>query len=208
MFKALIYIRAIQKVREPAMFFVQIVMPVIYISLGVFLSQLSPPKQADNNQATLQPSLYSGHFSPSLFGLQSNLTGNSFNNFLETFTEKSVKDINNSLAYEDLEGLGLMTVFRQESAQDQFIGYFNDTAQHSIPILINTINNYYSSLYSSGPISLTSQPFRITDVPLTFDGGAFAGNLFVGITYVFIPCGFALELIYDRQVRGVPIIAR
>ena len=33
-----------------------------------------------------------------------------------------------------------------------------------------------------------------------FDGGAFSGSIFIGFTYVISACGFALELIYDREV--------
>ena len=54
---------------------------------------------------------------------------------------------------------------------------------------------------------MRTQPFRLTEIPVAFDGGAFGGNLLIGITYVFIPCGFALELIYDRQVTVIILIS-
>merc|ERR1719228_207734 len=51
MFKALVYLRTIMKFREPAMFFEQIVMPIIYICIGTFVSNLSSPPADKNNQA-------------------------------------------------------------------------------------------------------------------------------------------------------------
>jgi hypothetical protein len=55
----------------------------------------------------------------------------------------------------------------------------------------------------SGPVSLISQPFRLTQAPQSFDGRSFGGGMLVGLTYIFIPIGFAMELIEDREVRNV-----
>ena len=35
-----------------------------------------------------------------------------------------------------------------------------------------------------------------------FDGGAFAGAMFIGFTYVMMPLGMGLELIEDREIRA------
>ena len=52
---------------------------------------------------------------------------------------------------------------------------------------------------------LTSQPFRLTQPPQSFDGRSFGGGMLVGLTYIFIPIGFALELIEDREVNIVSL---
>merc|ERR1712106_336791 len=67
MFKALVYLRTLMRFREPAMFFVQIVMPVIYICLGVFLSDLSEPNVNQDNEAILTPHMYEDDFYPYLY---------------------------------------------------------------------------------------------------------------------------------------------
>jgi len=104
----------------------------------------------------------------------------------------------------DLVNSNLLTVLREDADDkvDSFVAYFNDTAQHSIPVMINALSNAYAMLYDIGNISLTSKPFRLTEIPVSFDGGSFGGNLLIGITYAFIPCGFALELITDRHIRA------
>jgi hypothetical protein len=58
----------------------------------------------------------------------------------------------------------------------------------------------YSNVVVSGPVSLISQPFRLTQAPQSFDGRSFGGGMLVGLTYIFIPIGFAMELIEDREV--------
>ncbi len=57
-----------------------------------------------------------------------------------------------------------------------------------------------SNVVVSGPVSLISQPFRLTQAPQSFDGRSFGGGMLVGLTYIFIPIGFAMELIEDREV--------
>ena len=52
-----------------------------------------------------------------------------------------------------------------------------------------------------GNISVTSQLMRYVEPPASFDGATFGGGIMVGMTYVFIPIGFALELIEDREVE-------
>ena len=55
-----------------------------------------------------------------------------------------------------------------------------------------------------GNISLTSHPFKAAKTgqpPTQFDGAAFSGSIFLGFTYTLVIMGFAMELIYDRQVK-------
>ena len=57
-----------------------------------------------------------------------------------------------------------------------------------------------SSFGLNQTIDTTSQPFQTTEKEPGFDGGSFSGSIFIGFTYVIMVCGFALELIYDREV--------
>lgn len=203
MFKALLYLRTLIRFREPGMFFIQIVMPVAYICLGVYLSDLSNPKVDKDSEAALTPQMYRDDFNPYFYGYQSvSQSDSSFESDFENFTGKPLDKINYDVKFPELLGRNLVTVIKEEAGNAKYVGYFNDTAQHSIPILVNAMSNAYSMLYDIGNITVSSHPFKLTEIPQEFDGGAFSGNLFIGLTYAFIPCGFALELIYDRQIRA------
>ena len=205
MFWALTYLRFIMRFREPAMFFVQIVMPIIYISLGVFLSNLSKPSAGTSPSVDLSPSLYTPVYQP-LYGYWPPTPTSSppdFLNFLEDYTGQPLKTVNSSLDFPDLLGQDLVTMLQEDDGDTGFLAYFNTTAQHSLPVLVNSFSNAQArQLGLQGNITVSSQSFRKTTVAPGFDGSSFGGNMLVGITYVFIPCGFALELIYDREIRA------
>ena len=155
MFKALVYLRTIIRFREPAMFFVQIVMPVIYICLGVFLSGLSDPQVNQDNQALLSPQLYKDDFYPHLYGFQNLLDKDPpFLDDFENFTGKHLDRIPSDVGFANLLDRNLVTVLKGENNVEEYIGYFNDTAQHSIPILINSMSNAYAMLYNIGNLDL------------------------------------------------------
>ena len=151
MFKALVYLRTLMRFREPAMFFVQIVMPVIYICLGVFLSNLNEPQVNQDNEAILSPQLYQDDFYPSLYGFQNLLDEDPpFLKDFESYTGKHLERIPGEVGFTDLLNKNLVTVLKEGSNADAYVGYFNDTAQHSIPILINAMSNAYAMLYNIG----------------------------------------------------------
>ena len=206
-FWALIKLRMIMKVREPAMFFVQIVMPILYISLGVFLSDLGGNDNGPSPSVELVPGLYNSIYQPNLFGFKQ-AEGSSdippLLNFLKDYSGEPLKVINSSVEFSELVDLNLMAVVAgNELSSRTFTNYYDSTAQHSLPVIVNSFSNALARSYNlDTDISVSSQPLRKTTIQPAFDGGAFSGNMFVGITYVFIPCGFALELIYDRQIRA------
>jgi hypothetical protein len=139
--------------REPAMFFVQIVMPVIYICLGGFLSDMSEPSVNQDNEAVLTPQMYKDDFYPFLYGFQNmEASDPAFLTDFENYTGKILDRISSEVGFTDLLGRNLVTVLRNEATSNDYVGYFNDTAQHSIPILINSISNAYAMLYDIGNI--------------------------------------------------------
>ena len=142
------------------MFFVQIVMPVIYICLGVFLSDLSDPQVNQDNQALLTPQMYKDDFYPYLYGFQNLLqTDPPFLNDFENYTGKLLDRIPSDDGFMDLLDRNLVTVLKNEKSEDEYVGYFNDTAQHSIPILINAMSNAYAMHYNIGNINIFNTLF-------------------------------------------------
>ena len=198
-FRAMVAVRVLNKLREPSILFVQIVLPVIYICLGIYLQSGSPPKTGSDTDRHLSPTLYINSYTPALFGVQ-NVTED-FNDFIEEFTGSPVLDIDTNVDFKDLISQNLMGVIKRKS-DEELIAYFNSSAQHSMPVMINLITNYYSSLASLGNISLSTQSWLIegANVETGEIFKTFGACFFIGMAYVIAPLGMALELIYDRSV--------
>ena len=81
----------------------------------------------------------------------------------------------------------------------------NDIKSHILPLALNDFSKTMATFYGvGGNISLTSHPFKAAKTgqpPTQFDGAAFSGSIFLGFTYTLVIMGFAMELIYDRQVK-------
>ena len=81
----------------------------------------------------------------------------------------------------------------------------NDVKTHILPLVLNDFSKTMATFYGvGGNISLTSHPFKAAKTgqpPTQFDGATFSGSIFLGFTYTLVIMGFALELIYDRQVK-------
>ena len=79
----------------------------------------------------------------------------------------------------------------------------DDRKSHSMPVAINDLTNAMAKYYlgEEYEIQVISQPFEAQSLNANFDGGAFAGSMFLGFVFVVVVMGQALELIGDREVR-------
>lgn len=89
---------------------------------------------------------------------------------------------------------------------------YNDTMQHSLPIILNLLSNaiYRIAMSSSdnsgddvdvSPIEVRAHPFRQTAQPQEFNVGTFSTALFVGMIFVLIPVSLAVDMVYDREMK-------
>lgn len=94
---------------------------------------------------------------------------------------------------------------------------YNDTMQHSLPIILNLLSNaiYRIAMSSIGgggggdndddvdvsPIEVRAHPFRQTAQPQEFNVGTFSTALFVGMIFVLIPVSLAVDMVYDREMK-------
>ena len=69
------------------------------------------------------------------------------------YVGKPIKRISEDTKFPALLDLDLLTVFKQE--EDTVTGFFNSTAQHSIPIVVNTLSNAYAMMYNIGKNLMT-----------------------------------------------------
>ncbi|EEB12939.1 predicted protein [Pediculus humanus corporis] len=87
---------------------------------------------------------------------------------------------------------------------------YNDTMQHSLPILMNLLNNALYRFFvhgkSSGmfdpPIVMKTHPFQQTSQPEGLHFGTFTSALFIGMTFVLVPVSLAVDMVYDREIKA------
>ncbi|XP_015126948.1 ATP-binding cassette sub-family A member 5 [Diachasma alloeum] len=82
---------------------------------------------------------------------------------------------------------------------------YNDTMQHSLPIVMNIISNaYYRFLAgndASTLIEVRTHPFQQTSQPQEFNIGIASSALFIGMNFVLVPITLAVDMVYDREIK-------
>ncbi|XP_011146554.1 ABC transporter A family member 1 isoform X4 [Harpegnathos saltator] len=83
---------------------------------------------------------------------------------------------------------------------------YNDTMQHSLPILLNILSNTYHRLVSGKneptPIEVKTHPFQQTSQPQEFKIGTASSALFIGMDFVLVPITLAVDMVYDREIKA------
>lgn len=83
---------------------------------------------------------------------------------------------------------------------------YNDTTQHSLPILLNLLSNTLLKINSDGmdyeKIEIRSHPFQQTAQPQQFNIGTFSSAIFVGMIFVLIPVSLSIDMVYDREMKA------
>ncbi|XP_031848316.1 cholesterol transporter ABCA5 isoform X1 [Nomia melanderi] len=83
---------------------------------------------------------------------------------------------------------------------------YNDTMQHSLPILINLLSNTYYRLVSGNdnvePIGVKTHPFQQTSQPQEFNIGTASSAVFIGMNFVLLPIILVVDMVYDREIKA------
>ncbi|XP_076675043.1 cholesterol transporter ABCA5 isoform X2 [Andrena cerasifolii] len=83
---------------------------------------------------------------------------------------------------------------------------YNDTTQHSLPILINLLSNTYHRLISNQdnlkPIEVKTHPFQQTSQPQEFNIGTASSAVFIGMNFVLLPITLVVDMVYDREIKA------
>ncbi|XP_014610023.1 PREDICTED: ABC transporter A family member 1-like isoform X1 [Polistes canadensis] len=83
---------------------------------------------------------------------------------------------------------------------------YNDTMQHSLPILVNVLLNTYYRLVAGKddvpPIEVKTHPFQQTSQPQEFNVGIASSALFIGMDFVLLPITLAVDMVYDREIKA------
>ncbi|XP_006608402.1 ABC transporter A family member 1-like isoform X1 [Apis dorsata] len=83
---------------------------------------------------------------------------------------------------------------------------YNDTMQHSLPILINLLSNTYYRLISDKDnlthIEVKTHPFQQTSQPQEFNIGTASSALFIGMHFILLPITLVVDMVYDREIKA------
>ncbi|XP_035731949.1 ABC transporter A family member 1-like isoform X2 [Vespa mandarinia] len=83
---------------------------------------------------------------------------------------------------------------------------YNDTMQHSLPILLNVLLNTYYRLVAGRDdvqqIEIKTHPFQQTSQPQEFNIGVASSALFIGMDFVLLPITLAVDMVYDREIKA------
>ncbi|XP_024942835.1 ATP-binding cassette sub-family A member 5 [Cephus cinctus] len=83
---------------------------------------------------------------------------------------------------------------------------YNDTMQHSLPILMNILSNAFYRLHSKDedikPIKVSTHPFQQTSQPQEFNVGIGSSSIFIGMHFVLVPITLAVDMVYDREIKA------
>ncbi|KAG8236660.1 hypothetical protein J437_LFUL014508, partial [Ladona fulva] len=96
----------------------------------------------------------------------------------------------------------------QDSTSISMTAIYNDTLQHSLPILVNIINNAVYRMVVNPedrgvyPLIVKTHPFQMTSQPAEFNSGSFSSSLFIGMIFVLVPISLAVDMVYDREVKA------
>lgn len=85
--------------------------------------------------------------------------------------------------------------------------FYNDTTQHSLPVVMNMITNAISRVFAGSnndvhPIEIKSHPFQQTAQPQEFNLGTLSSAVFVGMIFVLIPVTLSVDMVYDREMKA------
>ncbi|KAJ8680638.1 hypothetical protein QAD02_016425, partial [Eretmocerus hayati] len=82
---------------------------------------------------------------------------------------------------------------------------YNDTLQHSLPIVLNAFMNAYRNTLVPGPtqpIRIKTHPFQQTAQPQEFNMGITSAAIFIGMDIVLVPITLAVDMVYDREIKA------
>ncbi|CAG2245460.1 ABCA5 [Mytilus edulis] len=221
-FWALSKVRLIRSLKDKALLFVNLILPVVFVVVGLVVSKTSAMNTATAPSPlnlTLASGIYANYtnYSPSAKNppvlLRDSLGTTTGNAFLQMFRSMfETKTFTNSSEIVDTTsnfGIDLKNLTVTASSISN-VGYsilYNSKATHSIPSVILLMSNSLLSMASSlvngtrNTISTASLPLWKPSTKLAYNNNAFSSVILVAIAFVVVPPGFAVDLVKDRQYK-------
>ncbi|KAI4454722.1 atp-binding cassette transporter subfamily a abca [Holotrichia oblita] len=203
---ALISLRTLRLLRDLQKLYFMILLPLGFATGSLYLNRIQ------NIEPKIKPLVLNG----STYGMGDsfavhNASGENIDTFLDRLWDLDVDNIdlydgNFSMLLDMSPHMAALNINMFKEPEFNFTVIYNDTAQHSLPILINLINNALYRLLSPDdnwePIVVRTQPFQQTSQPEAFNIGIFSTATFMGMIFVLVPVSLAVDMVYDREIKA------
>eukprot|EP01114_Cavostelium_apophysatum_P013017 TRINITY_DN3066_c0_g1_i2.p1 TRINITY_DN3066_c0_g1~~TRINITY_DN3066_c0_g1_i2.p1 ORF type:complete len:1610 (-),score=443.90 TRINITY_DN3066_c0_g1_i2:33-4862(-) len=202
---ALASIKLKQFVRKPASVFCGIVIPIILVFIGCLVAFLQRDKGTSSpiSVVHLNGDLYSGGLGRSFPAV--NATGGLLPpNIAETSPGMMFVDgITSASEFETYlsehpDHIGGLYIDDWQAAAVNVTFTFNDTAVHSLPLLMNVLTNAQLKQFGAN-VSMSIK--SLEKESLNFDVSRFAATFLIGFSIIFTPVQFTAALVRDCKVK-------
>ncbi|KAK6641556.1 hypothetical protein RUM44_013268 [Polyplax serrata] len=207
---ALLRLRVLRMFRDLQKLYIMIVLPLAFAALGLYMNSI---QELGSKQTSLE-------LSAETYIKETNLavyngSGGNLDQFYKMLLKSGFEDIeryngNYSLLLEVKPHMAALNINVFDPPVFNVTLIYNDTMQHSLPILMNLFNNaLYRFLVHNkngrtleSPIVMKTHPFQQTSQPEGLHFGTFTSALFIGMTFVLVPVSLAVDMVYDREIKA------
>nr|XP_049698966.1 cholesterol transporter ABCA5 [Helicoverpa armigera] len=210
-FCALVYIRMMRMIRDPYKLYVMIFMPIISCALGLYMKsrqivffRMQPLK--------LDPNAYFNKTPIAVYSEQDNFKEiTDLRDSLESLGAFPIIDFDgNFSSLLDMENFGAFSLRDSLIPYGKIMAYYNSTYTHSLPIIVNLLDNsvYRVLMSASGmiesfkPIEVLAHPFQQTEQQEEFNLGNVVCAIFMGMIFALVPVTLAVDIVYDREIKA------
>ncbi|XP_038048297.1 ATP-binding cassette sub-family A member 5-like [Patiria miniata] len=205
-----------QMLRDPATYVTRLVFPIIYITLSVVLAttiNFGTGQVQDPTSLTLDPGMYLQTDPPSSLPSLSPLlyqdnvaSGGDIQLLLDQLKRMglqytSIPDMSNMSAVAP-HSMATVVNSLETNGNADFLALYNDTAQHSLPILLNVLNKALVAVAADTLVNLTvaNHPFPSRASSYGFNSGFFL-YLFLAMAFSFVPIGYTTNIVKEKQEK-------
>ncbi|XP_012225217.1 cholesterol transporter ABCA5-like isoform X2 [Linepithema humile] len=202
---AMLRLRVLRLIRNIQMLYFTILMPLALIVLGLYLNSI---RTIDIKMQSLE--LNSHTYGKETKILYMNNSDHDITDFMENIAHDVMKVEEYNGSFVNL--LNVAPHFAALNISDYNLSRFNltlvynDTMQHSLPILMNILtNSYYRTMAGKNdpsPIAVKTHPFQQTSQPQEFNIGMASCAAFIGMDFVLLPITLAVDMVYDREIKA------
>ncbi|CAK1541868.1 unnamed protein product [Leptosia nina] len=210
-FCALVYIRTVRMIRDPYKLYVMIFMPIISCALGLYIKsrqivffRMQPLK--------LDPNAYLNKTPTALHTERGD--SDAVENFKSSLESLGAYPIGlfdgNFSTLLNMENFGAYSLKESLIPYGNILAYYNSTYTHSLPIIVNLLDNsIYRVLMSAAgqldsfrPIEVLTHPFQQLEQPEEFNLGSVVCAIFMGMIFALVPVTLAVDIVYDREIKA------
>ncbi|XP_046604475.1 cholesterol transporter ABCA5-like isoform X2 [Neodiprion virginianus] len=204
--KAMLRLRILRLFRNIQLLYFTIVAPLALVALSLYINSIQ----------TVDIRMQSLDLNPDTYGKETRIlyTNNTDKNItpLMNYIIKDIKEVDEyDGSFVDLlhvaPRMAAFNINDYDIASLNLTMMYNDTMQHSLPILVNIISKAMYRLLTGDtadprPIQVKTHPFQQTSQPQEFNIGIGSSALFIGMIFVLIPIILAVDMVYDREIKA------